>query len=183
MRQAPEPGLVAWIDRFPTEDVVVTAVTAAELRHGVARLPEGLRKRELFVKVDGLLAEDFRDQVLPFDELAAPHYAEIVAARERAGRPISMADAQCAAICRNRSADLATRNVDDFIDTGVHVVEEASDGYEGMGYAVDVFIRDPDAQLATARRIADGIRTFLDGIPVATDSDLDEQIPAAPNRR
>jgi toxin FitB len=122
MRQAPEPGVAGWVDRFPVEDVFVTAVTAAELRYGVARLPEGHRKRELFAKVDGLLAEDFQDQVLPFDDLAATHYAEIVASRERAGRPISMADAQTAAICRNWSADLATRNVTGFVDTGVYVV-------------------------------------------------------------
>ncbi len=122
MRHAPEAGVARWVDRFPAENVFVTAVTAAELRYGVARLPAGRRKRELFAKVDGLLAEDFQDQVLPFDGLAATHYAEIVAARERAGRPISMADAQTAAICRNWSADLATRNVNDFLDTGVHVL-------------------------------------------------------------
>jgi predicted nucleic acid-binding protein len=122
MRQAPEPRVVLWIDRFPADDVFVTAVTAAELRYGVARLPDGRRKRELFVKVDGLLAEDFRDQVLPFDGLAATHYAEIVASREHAGRPISIADAQSAAICRNWSAELATHNGDDFVGTGVHVV-------------------------------------------------------------
>jgi archaellum component FlaF (FlaF/FlaG flagellin family) len=68
-------------------------------------------------------------------------------------------------------------------DTTQVDVEEASDGYAGMGYAVDVFVRDPDAQLAATRRIADGIRPLLNGIPVATDSDLDEQIPAAPNQR
>jgi predicted nucleic acid-binding protein len=122
MRPVPELGVAGWVDRFPVEDVFVTAVTAAELRYGVARLPEGRRKRELFAKVDGLLAEDFQDQVLPFDGLAATHYAEIVASREHAGRPISMADAQTAAICRNWSADLATRNVDDFRDTGVYVL-------------------------------------------------------------
>lgn len=48
MRQAPEPGVAGWVDRFPVEDVFVSAVTAAELRYGVARLPEGRRKRELF---------------------------------------------------------------------------------------------------------------------------------------
>jgi toxin FitB len=119
MRKAPEPRVVSWVDRFSASDVLVTAVTAAELMYGVARLPEGRRKRELHIKIEGLLTEDFEDQILPFDAPAATHYAEIVASRERAGRPISMADAQIAAICRNWSAALATRNVDDFVDTGV----------------------------------------------------------------
>jgi predicted nucleic acid-binding protein len=122
MRQAPEPGVVRWVDRFPAEDIFLTAVTAAELMYGVARLPEGRRKRELLVRIGDLLAEDFQDQILPFDAPAATHYAEIVASRERAGRPISMADAQTASICRTWSAELATRNVNDFVDTGVRVV-------------------------------------------------------------
>lgn len=122
MRTAPEPGVASWVDRFPAAEVLVTAVTAAELMYGVARLPDGHRKRELHTRVEELLTEDFQDQILPFDAPAATHYAEIVASRERAGRPISMADAQIAAICRNWSAGLATRNVDDFVDTGVDAV-------------------------------------------------------------
>lgn len=119
MRIAPEPRVVSWVDRFPASDVMVTVVTAAELMYGVARLPDGRRKRELHIKVAGLMSEDFQDQILPFDAPAAIHYAEIVASRERAGRPISMANAQIAAICRHWSAGVATRNVDDFVDTGV----------------------------------------------------------------
>ena len=122
MRKAPEPRVVSWVDRFSASDVLVTAVTAAELMYGVARLPEGRRKRDLRTKVEGLLTEDFENQILPFDAPAATHYAEIVASREHAGRPISMADAQIAAICRNWNAGLATRNVDDFVDTGVDAV-------------------------------------------------------------
>ncbi len=122
MRKAPESRVVNWVDRFSVSDVLVTAITAAELKYGVARLPEGRRKRELHIKVEGLLTEDFEDQILPFDAPAATHYAEIVASRELAGRPIGMADAQIAAICRNWSAGLATHNVDDFVDTGVDAV-------------------------------------------------------------
>ena len=122
MRKVPAPDVIRWVDAFSPADVFITAVTAAELMYGVARLPEGRRKQDLSVKVGALLAEDFADQVLPFDGLAAVHYADIVALRERAGRPISMADAQTAAICRQWAADVATRNVADFIDTGVCVV-------------------------------------------------------------
>jgi toxin FitB len=39
--------------------------------------------------------------------------------RERAGRPISTADAQIASICRSHGAVLATRNSSDFTDTVV----------------------------------------------------------------
>ncbi|MGV0742889.1 PIN domain-containing protein [Mycolicibacterium sp. XJ870] len=122
MRPAPEPGVSRWVDCLDVSDIMLTAVTAAELMYGVARLPNGRRRRDLREMVDGLLAEDFRDRILPFDALAATHYADIVADRERSGLQISMADGQIAAICRNWNAGLATRNVNDFVDTGVELV-------------------------------------------------------------
>ena len=121
MRSAPDDRVVAWVDRYPARDVFITAVTAAELQYGVARLPDGRRKSVLAVRVAELLAEDFENQILPFGVNAATHYAQIAATREQGGRPISMADAQIAAICRHYNAELATRNIKDFADTGVPV--------------------------------------------------------------
>lgn len=120
--QSPDPGVVGWLDGLDASDVMLTAVTAAELMYGVARLPHGRRGRELRAQVDGLLTEEFGDKILPFDVLAATHYADIVAARERIGRQISMADGQIAAICRNWNAGLATRNIGDFVDTGIALI-------------------------------------------------------------
>ncbi|MGF2947576.1 type II toxin-antitoxin system VapC family toxin [Mycobacterium sp. Lab-001] len=122
MRPAPEPGVTGWVDSLDVSDILLTAVTAAELMCGVARLPNGRRRRELRAKVDGLLTEDFQDRILPFDALAATHYADIVAERERSGLQISMADGQIAAICRNWNAGLATRNIGDFVDTGIELI-------------------------------------------------------------
>ena len=50
------------------------AVTAAELRYGVARLPDSHRRRELAVVIRGILTEDFHGRVLPFDERASVRY-------------------------------------------------------------------------------------------------------------
>lgn len=122
VRNAADPGVVRWLDSLDASDIVLTAVTAAELLYGVARLPDGRRRRELRAKVDGLLTEEFGDRILPFDALAATHYADIVADRERTGLQISMADGQIAAICRNWNAGLATRNVSDFVDTGIELI-------------------------------------------------------------
>ena len=86
-RQTPDPGVLSWLDSLEVSDVATTAVTAAELRYGVARLPDGHRKRELTVVIHGILTEDFHGRVLPFDERASVRYAEIVTGRERIGRP------------------------------------------------------------------------------------------------
>lgn len=122
-RQVPDPGVLSWLDSLEASDVATTAITAAELRYGVARLPDGHRKRELTVVIRGILAEDFHGRVLPFDERASVRYAEIVSGRERIGRPIGVADAQIAAICRDLGAILATCNTSDFEETGIELID------------------------------------------------------------
>jgi toxin FitB len=121
-RQVPDPGVLSWLDSLDVADTVTTAVAATELRYGVARLPGGHRKRELTAVIRGILTEDFQGRVLPFDERASVQYAEIVTDRERAGRPIGVADAQVAAICRDLGAILATRNTADFEETGIELI-------------------------------------------------------------
>jgi hypothetical protein len=121
VRQVPDLGVLAWLDALEISDVATTAVTAAELRYGVASLPDGHRKRELAAVIHGILAEDFQGRVLPFDEGSAVQYADIVTRRKRIGRPIGIADAQIAAICCDLGAILATRNTADFEETGIQL--------------------------------------------------------------
>jgi toxin FitB len=46
-----------------------------------------------------------------------------VSRRDSLGLPIEGFDAQIAAICRSRGAALATRNIKDFSETGIDVID------------------------------------------------------------
>lgn len=114
MRPAPAPQVLDWLDAQGRRPVYVSSVTQAEMLLGVALLPAG-RRREMFeTKVAALFAQHFANRCLPFDAQAAPHYARIVASRQKAGKRIASEDAQIAAIACSRGFDLATRNVADF---------------------------------------------------------------------
>lgn len=65
---------------------------------------------------------DFAQRILPFDSDAAQQFAIIAAKRKKIGRPISQIDAQIAAITRSHNATLATRNVDDFEECGIEII-------------------------------------------------------------
>ena len=106
----------------PRAELHVTALTVAEIRYGIARMPDGKRKQDVMAAANKLLTA-FAQRVVPFDLTAAARYGDLVASRESRGRPISVFDAQIAAVCQARSATLATRNVKDFEDTGIPVID------------------------------------------------------------
>ena len=122
MRIEPEAQVLAWVDAQPAMDLAISAITVAEILHGIARLPSGKRKQKLQAHALAMFEEDFAGRILPFDAHAAVEYATLVADAEAKGRGIAMADAQIAAICRNRGAAIATRNVRDFEFAGIEVI-------------------------------------------------------------
>lgn len=121
-RARPASEVLSWLDSLAAREVATTAITAAELLYGVARLPDGRRKSELSAAVNDLLGDDFDGRVLSFDQLAAVRYADVVSHREALGQPIGIADAQIAAICATVGAPLATRNTANFEDTGIELI-------------------------------------------------------------
>ncbi len=113
MRQAPAPAVIRWVDRHPSAAVFISAVTRAEIELGIALLPDGKRKTGIMESA-GRMFQEFSGRCLPFDETAARHYGSIVATRTRAGLPISVEDAQIAAIALSGNLAVATRNTADF---------------------------------------------------------------------
>jgi predicted nucleic acid-binding protein len=120
LRPRPDPKVIAWAeDRF-ARSAAIAATTAAELLTGVLIMPVGARRRRLAREIDELLA---RIEVVPFDHTAARHYADIVAARRAAGRPIMLFDVQIAATARAHGAAVATRDIAGFEACGVEVID------------------------------------------------------------
>jgi predicted nucleic acid-binding protein len=114
MRKSPEPRVIKWLDTLQESYIWISSITMAEIRLGIALLPNGKRKTLLFEIAEQMFAEDFANQCLPFDCEAARNYSQIVADRQCQGRPISVEDAQIASIALTGSMTLSTRNIKDF---------------------------------------------------------------------
>src|SRR5262245_49098198 len=125
MRAAPAPRVVAWLRRN-ARLVAIPTVALGELRYGVARLPDGKRKRSVREAPDALV-DRFAASLLAYDVLAANACGVVLARAEAAGRPMSLADAQIAAIAVVARAELATRNVADFSTTGLALIDPWQD--------------------------------------------------------
>jgi predicted nucleic acid-binding protein len=121
-RPHPCQAVLDWVDAQDSDELVITAITAGEIRAGVAILPPGRRKREIGKRMESLLSETFAGYVMAFDVESSAHYAQVLAARAKMGRPISGLDAQIAAVCLQHEATLATRKTADFESIGVELI-------------------------------------------------------------
>src|SRR3954451_12026148 len=56
MRAPPSTAVLAWLDDLPGDELYTTAVTVAEIRYGIARLPEGRRRESLHQAANEIFA-------------------------------------------------------------------------------------------------------------------------------
>jgi len=111
-----------WVLTQPRENIFITSITKAEILYGIAILPDGKRKKALRESAQSMFIKEFIEQILSFESKAAECFAEIMSNRRKLGKPISQADAQIAAICLANNTAIATRNVDDFTDCQIKIV-------------------------------------------------------------
>ena len=121
-RQRPDAGVVRWLAEVDEDRVFISVVTLAELRHGVERMPVGARRDRLERWLTDDLVQRFEGRVAPVDTAIADSWGRIVARSQRAGRPVGVMDAFIAATAEERGLCLVTRNVADFEQLGLPIL-------------------------------------------------------------
>jgi toxin FitB len=110
----PNPGVVEWLAQVDEDEVFLSVVTFAELRHGIERLPAGDRRRRLDEWLRNDLPLRFEDRIVAVDGAIADEWGRVVARRESRGRPMSAMDALIAATGQVHGLTVVTRNMADF---------------------------------------------------------------------
>lgn len=123
MRPEPSSVVTAWVAKQPVQELFTTSISEAEIFYGIELLTKGKRREALRAAAEAMFAEDFRGRMFAFGSEAARAFSKIAAYRRQLGKPISNADAQVAAIARVQKARLATRNVTDFRDCELDVID------------------------------------------------------------
>lgn len=102
------PKIIQRLHELQPTDVVICAITRAELFYGAHKSQNPLRtlsRQQKFVEVF---------QTLPFDDRAAETYGKIRAALSKAGTPIGPNDLMIASIAVIHNLVLVTHNVKEF---------------------------------------------------------------------
>jgi len=122
LRRAPDARVIAWIDAQPVETLFLSAITVAELRHGVSQLPVGKRRADLQQNLEKRVLPLFAGRVLPFDLGCTQAYAELMTKARAAGLAVATADGYIAAIAAANQLTVATRDTGPFEAAGAAVI-------------------------------------------------------------
>ena len=90
---------------IPGEQILISVITEAELRFGLARRPEATNIATAVVEFLR------RVQIVPWDSVAAVHYAAVRSAAERIGEPMAVMDLLIAAHALALGATLVTSDL------------------------------------------------------------------------
>lgn len=117
-----DPNVDDWLSQQDQSELFLTTITEAELLFGPPRMRQGPIRDAYVAAMDRILSLEFTERILPFDRAAAQEYPRVRAAREATGRRIDDADCFIAAIAMSVGAAVATRNVRDFQNCGVEII-------------------------------------------------------------
>jgi predicted nucleic acid-binding protein len=123
MRSKPFSAVASWVAKHSATELATTSITEAEILFGIEILEKSKRRDGLLTATEAMFGEDFAGRVFGFDSEAARVFSRIAAHRSTLGSPISHGDAQIASIAKARGAKLATRNIADFAECGLDVVD------------------------------------------------------------
>lgn len=121
-RPRPEPKVSAWLDNAEDGTLYLSVVSLGEIQKGVAALAPGKRRQELQRWLDETLRPWFEGRILPVDERVAERWGVLSGQCQVQGRPLKVADGLIAATALEHGLTLVTRNVRDFRDLGVRLL-------------------------------------------------------------
>jgi predicted nucleic acid-binding protein len=126
MTSPPASSVLNWLNAQNTTSLYLTTITIAEIGFGLRILPQGKRREMLAERFEQFVATAFEQRILSFGENAARVYGGVMGYRRGIGRPISSLDGQIAAIARSRNFAVATRNIKDFEECQLNLIDPFS---------------------------------------------------------
>ena len=122
MAVVPSNAVIEWINHQDTAALYLSTISIAEISYGLRVLPDGKRRCQLQERFENFVEVAFKHRILSFDEAAARTYGDVMGYRKEIGRPLGIPDGQIAAIARTNNCVVATRNIRDFEECGLDLI-------------------------------------------------------------
>lgn len=122
MAKQPVAQVVTWIDSIDDTQSYLSVLTIGEIKKGIEKLPDSAHKERLQAWLSDDLIVRFSQRILTIDVNVMLKWGNLVARLEMQGRKLPAMDSLIAAVAIHGQLTLATRNVNDFRDTGVALI-------------------------------------------------------------
>ena len=113
--------VVEWLQTVDDQRMYLSIITIGELRKGLDLMVASRRKQQLEQWYRYELLIQFKPNIIPIDLRVIEVWGEMMAALQKKGRILPLADALIAATALAHNLTIATRNVKDFVGAGVSV--------------------------------------------------------------
>jgi predicted nucleic acid-binding protein len=123
-RKKPDPSVLDWFAGKPASTLYLSVLTLGELRKGIEKLADTKRRVVLNDWVETELLSFFVGRVINIDTQVADRWGQLTATT---ARPLPAIDSLLAATALVHGLQLVTRNLRDFKDMGVQVINPWAD--------------------------------------------------------
>jgi predicted nucleic acid-binding protein len=118
----PNTKVIDWLDSLDSSTVFLSVITIGEIRKGIEKLPPSERRETLSTWLETDLLLRFQGHIVEITTEVMLVWGVLVAQLESKGQPIPAIDSLIAASALQGGYTLVTRNEDDFLPTGVPVI-------------------------------------------------------------
>lgn len=122
IKSEPDEIVVNWLNKIEPHIVWITAISVLEIQYGISLLPTGKKRDRISEAFKRMLNEKFQNRVLDLNAESALAAAEIAAKHKKSGNNIDMRDSMIAGIVLSQDAFLATRNIKDFQNINLRII-------------------------------------------------------------
>ncbi len=122
IRPSLDPRVEDWVYGQDAASLYLSAVTIGEVRKGLSILPDSKRRIRLEDWFENNLVPLFAGRILAVTQNVAERWGVLDGRRQLSGRPLNTADGLIAATALEHGLTLVTRNVKDYDDLGVTIL-------------------------------------------------------------
>jgi toxin FitB len=122
VRPKPEPLVLEWMEAADETLLYLSVLTIGAIRKGLAALDQGKLRTHLETWLGVDLQARFAGRIVPIDAAIADRWGLIAAEAKRRGKTLSVIDGLLAATALHYNLTVVSRNVTDFSNTQVQVL-------------------------------------------------------------
>jgi toxin FitB len=122
-RPQPDKNVLNWLMQLDEDQTFLSVISLAEIRRGIALMDEGRKRDALTDWLATDLPQRFDGRVLPINEKIASAWGDLMAMSKHRGIGLAPMDAMLGATVVAYDLVLATRNVKDFKELGLSLID------------------------------------------------------------